>query len=143
LQALRQTRRDYRGSIGKATIAAAEAEKSGAMVFEAERITKSFGGPPIIRDFSTRVMRGDRIGIVGPHGTGKTTLVNILVGTSAPDSGEVRRGSNLQMVTLDQGRESLNADWTLAQALAGTNSDTVTVGGSSKHVVGYMRDFLF
>jgi len=143
LQLLRQTRREYRGSVGKATIIAAEADRSGAMVFEAKRIAKSFDQRPIIRDFSTRVMRGDRIGIVGPNGGGKTTLVNILVGVLAPDLGEVRHGSNLQMVTLDQGRESLNPEWTLARALAGPNSETVMVGGSSKHVVGYMRDFLF
>ena len=143
LQTLRQNRREYRGSIGKATIAAAEADKSGALVFEAKNIAKSFGERPIILDFSTRIMRGDCIGIVGPNGSGKTTLVNILVGALAPDSGEAQRGSNLQLVTLDQGRESLNPEWTLAQALAGPNSDTVVIGGQAKHVIGYMRDFLF
>ena len=143
LQTLRQNRREYRGSIGKATIAAAESDRSGALVFEAKNIAKSFEERPIILDFSTRIMRGDCIGIVGPNGSGKTTLINILVGALTPDEGEVQRGSNLQMVTLDQGRESLNPEWTLAQALAGPDSDTVVVGGQAKHVIGYMRDFLY
>jgi ATP-binding cassette subfamily F protein uup len=143
LQALRQQRRDYRGATGTAVIAAAEAEKSGALVVEAKRIGKSFGPRAIVRDFSTRIMRGDRIGIVGPNGAGKTTLVNLLTGTLAADEGEIRLGANLQMVTLDQGRESLSPDWTLAQALTGGRGDNVEVGGQPRHVVGYMRDFLF
>jgi ATP-binding cassette subfamily F protein uup len=143
LQALRQTRREYRGSIGKAVINAAQAEKSGALVIEAKNIGKAFGTRPIVEDFSARVMRGDRIGVVGPNGSGKTTLVNLLTGTLMPDSGEIRLGANLQMATLDQGRESLDPNWTLSAALTGGHGETVTIGGQSKHVVGYMRDFLF
>jgi ATP-binding cassette subfamily F protein uup len=143
LQELRQARRDYRRAAGSAVIAAAQAEKSGALVVEAVGIGKAFGDRSIVENFSTRIMRGDRIGIVGPNGSGKTTLVGLLDGALAPDCGEVRLGANLAMVTLDQGRESLNPDWTLAQALTGGRGDTVTVGGQAKHVVGYMRDFLF
>jgi ATP-binding cassette subfamily F protein uup len=143
LQALRQTRREYRGSIGKAVINAAQADKSGALVIEAKNIGKAFGTRPIVEDFSARVMRGDRIGVVGPNGSGKTTLVNLLTGTLVPDRGEIRLGANLQMATLDQGRESLDPNWTLSAALTGGHGDTVTIGGQSKHVVGYMRDFLF
>ena len=88
-------------------------------------------------------MRGDRIGIVGPNGSGKTTLVSLLTGALAPDSGEVRLGANLEMATLEQGRESLDPNWTLAEALTGGRGDTVSVGGKHKHVVGYMKDFLF
>lgn len=143
LHALRQSRRDYRGAAGKAAIAAAEAEKSGTLVIEAKSISKAFGARPIVTDFSTRVMRGDRIGIVGPNGSGKTTLVSLLTGALSPDSGEVRLGANLQMASLDQGRESLNPNWTLSEALTGGRGDTVIIGGEAKHVVGYMRDFLF
>ena len=119
LQALRQTRRDYRGSTGKAVIAAAQADKSGSLVIEAREISKAFETRPIVKDFSIRVMRSDRIGIVGPNGSGKTTLINLLTGVLPPDSGTVRLGANLQMATLDQGRESLNPNWTLSEALTG------------------------
>ena len=143
LQGLRETRRAYRGAAGKAVIDATQAEKSGALVIQAERISKAFAARPIIEDFSIRIMRGDRIGIVGPNGAGKTTLINVLSGALAPDSGEVRLGANVQMATLDQGREGLQASWTLAEALTGGRGDTLVIGGQSRHVVGYMRDFLF
>jgi len=143
LQALRQTRRDYRRAAGKAVIDAAEGEKSGALVIEAKGISKSFGSRPIVADFSTRIMRGDRIGIVGPNGSGKTTLVGLLTGALEPDAGSVRLGANIEMAALDQGRESLDPNWTLSEALAGGRGDKVTVGGQTKHVVSYMKDFLF
>ena len=143
LAALRQARRDYRATSGKAVIAAAQADKSGALVIEAKSINKAFGERTIARDFSLRVMRGDRIGIVGPNGSGKTTLVSMLTEALAPDSGEIRIGANLAMATLEQGRESLDPKWTLAEALTGGSSDIVSIGGQAKHVVGYMRDFLF
>ena len=88
-------------------------------------------------------MRGDRIGIVGPNGTGKTTLINVLSGALAPDSGQVRLGANVQMATLDQGREGLDPSWTWREALTGGRGDTLIIRGQSRHVVGYMRDFLF
>jgi ATP-binding cassette subfamily F protein uup len=143
LQALRQARSDYRGSIGKAVIDAAEAEKSGALVIEAKNISKSFDGRPIVTDFSTRVTRSDRIGIVGPNGSGKTTLLSMLTGTLAPDEGSVRLGANIEMASLEQDRDSLNPNWTLAEAMTDGKGDTVTVGGQTKHVVGYIKDFLF
>ena len=111
LQALRQTRRDYRGAAGKAAIDGSEAETSGTLVIEAKGIAKSFGDAADRRRTSRmRIMRGDRIGIVGPNGSGKTTLVSLLTGALAPDSGEVRLGANLEMATLDQGRESLDPE---------------------------------
>jgi ATP-binding cassette subfamily F protein uup len=143
LQTLRQTRRDYRRAAGKAVIDAAEAEKSGTLVIEAKGISKAYGSRPIVADFSTRVMRGDRIGIVGPNGSGKTTLVGLLTGALAPDAGSVRLGANIEMASLDQGRESLDPSWTLSEALTGGRGDKVTVGGQTKHVVSYMKDFLF
>ena len=143
LQALRQERRDYRGAAGKAVIDAAEADASGKLVIEAKGIAKAFGETKIVDGFSIRILRGDRIGIVGPNGAGKTTLVKLLTGAIAPDAGTVRLGANLQMATLDQQRESLDPEWTLAEALTRGRGDTVMVGGQARHVVGYMKDFLF
>src|SRR5215831_6935432 len=143
LQALRQARRDYRASAGKATLTAAEADKSGALVVEADRIAKAFGDRPIVADFTTRVRRGDRIGIVGPNGTGKTTLLGLLTGVLAADAGTVRLGANIEMATLEQDRASLDPDATVAETLTGGRGDTVAVGGERRHVIGYMKDFLF
>ncbi|HEX5778884.1 MAG TPA: ATP-binding cassette domain-containing protein [Xanthobacteraceae bacterium] len=143
LEGLKQSRRDYRKSAGTVSMQAAQAEKSGALVVEAKNIAKQFGERAIVRDFSTRIMRGDRVGVVGPNGSGKTTLVNLLTGSLAPDGGEIRLGANLQMATLDQRREQLDPDWTLADALTGGHGETVSVGHETRHVVGYMRDFLF
>ncbi|WP_375783562.1 ABC-F family ATP-binding cassette domain-containing protein [Bradyrhizobium sp. Pha-3] len=143
LFALRDQRRDYRGATGNATLAAAEAEKSGRLVIEAKTITKAFGERTIVDTFSTRIQRGDRVGIVGPNGAGKTTLVHLLIGNDPPDSGSVRLGANIEMATLDQHRESLDPKLTLAEALTGGRGDHVMVGDKSKHVIGYMKDFLF
>ncbi len=96
-----------------------------------------------MRDFSTRIQRGDRIGIVGPNGSGKTTLTNLLTGALAPDGGTVRLGANLVIAALEQHRDSLDPDVTVAEALTGGRGDTVTVNGQPRHVVGYMKDFLF
>jgi ATP-binding cassette subfamily F protein uup len=143
LAKLRQVRRDYRAVQGKATLAAAEADSSGALVIEAKGISKSFGERAIVRDLSLRVMRGDRLGIVGPNGSGKSTLTALLTGALAPDGGTVRLGTGLEMAALDQGRESLDPSWTLSEALTRGRGDMVAVGGMTKHVVAYMRDFLF
>ncbi|MCA6096944.1 ABC-F family ATP-binding cassette domain-containing protein [Bradyrhizobium australafricanum] len=143
LFALRDQRRNYRGATGNATLAAAEAEKSGRLVIEAKNIAKAFGERKIVDGFSTRIQRGDRLGIVGPNGAGKTTLVHLLIGNDPPDSGSVRLGANIEMATLDQHRESLDPKLTLAEALTGGRGDHVMVGDKSKHVIGYMKDFLF
>jgi ATP-binding cassette subfamily F protein uup len=143
LHALRDQRRNYRGTAGSANLAAAEADKSGKLVIEAKNIVKSYGERKIVDDFSIRVQRGDRIGIVGPNGAGKTTLVNLLTGADQPDSGSIRLGANIEMATLDQHRESLDPKSTLAEALTGGRGDHVMVGGKPKHVVSYMKDFLF
>jgi ABC transport system ATP-binding/permease protein len=143
LHALRQQRRDYRSTAGNANLAAAEAEKSGRLVIEAKNIGKSLGDRKIVDGFSIRIQRGDRIGVVGPNGAGKTTLVNLLTGADAPDSGTVRLGANIEMATLDQHRESLDPKSTLTEALTGGRGDHVMVGGRPKHVVSYMKDFLF
>jgi ABC transport system ATP-binding/permease protein len=143
LFALREQRRTYKGAAGSANLAAAEAEKSGRLVIEAKGINKAYGDRTIVDNFSIRVNRGDRVGIVGPNGAGKTTLVNLLTGAEPPDSGSIRLGANLEMATLDQHRESLDPKSTLAEALTGGRGDHVMVGGKPKHVVAYMEDFLF
>jgi len=143
LHALRAERRDHRGATGNASLTAADADKSGALVIEARGLSKAYDGRAIVANFSTRIQRGDRLGIIGPNGAGKTTLLNLLTGALAPDSGTVRLGANIEMTTLDQHRESLDPKTTLADALTGGRGDTVMVGGKPKHVSGYMRDFLF
>ncbi len=143
LQTLRQSRRDYRRSTGNAELVAAEADKSGSLVIEARGISKTFGDRAIVRDFSTLIRRGDRVGIIGPNGSGKTTLVKLLTGALTPDAGSVRLGVNIAMATLDQQRDSLAASTTLSDALTGGRGDSVMVGGELRHVVGYMKDFLF
>jgi len=143
LHALRKRRKEQRARQGTVRLEAAQAELSGRLVIAAEGVAKSFGDLVAVRDLTTRILRGDRIGIVGRNGAGKTTLLNLLTGALAPDAGEVRLGTNLEQVTLDQGRETLDPAQTLAQALTGGQGDTVAVGGQRRHVVGYMRDFLF
>jgi ATP-binding cassette subfamily F protein uup len=143
LQALREARRSYRATAGKAALAAATADQSGKLVIEAERLSKSYEGRPIVADFSIRIQRGDRIGIVGPNGSGKTTLINLITGALRPDAGSVRLGVNLAMATLDQHRESLDPAATVSEALTGGRGDTVVIGEQRRHVVGYMKDFLF
>jgi ATP-binding cassette subfamily F protein uup len=143
LQSLREQRRSYRGSTGAAAITVSSAGASGALVIEAKEISKSYENRSIVSDFSIRVQRGDRIGIVGPNGSGKTTLVNLLTGTLPPDTGSVRLGANLLVATLNQHRDSLDPNMTVAAALTGGGGDTVYVNGKPKHVVSYMKDFLF
>ena len=142
LAAMRKDFREHRGAIGAVKIQVTEAELSGKLVAEAERISKSFG-EPIVRDFSIRIQRGDRIGLVGPNGAGKTTLLKMLTGELAPDDGKLTLGVNLQMATLDQRRETLDPDMSVRDTLTGGRGDSVFAGGQTRHVVGYMRDFLF
>ncbi|WP_372623516.1 ABC-F family ATP-binding cassette domain-containing protein [Falsiroseomonas sp.] len=144
LQELRKRRKERVSAPGTVRMAASEADGSGTLVAAADQISKAYGeAPPVVRDFSTRILRGDRVGIVGPNGAGKTTLLKLLTGALPPDAGEVKLGTNLEMVTLDQMRAGLDPETTLAEALTGGRGDTVRVGGETKHVVGYMKDFLF
>ncbi|MDT8262019.1 ATP-binding cassette domain-containing protein, partial [Roseomonas sp. DSM 102946] len=143
LHDLRKRRRERVGALGKVSMAAAEAGGSGSLVVSAEEISKTYDGRTVVAPFSTRVLRGDRVGIVGPNGAGKTTLLNMLTGNLPPDSGEIRLGTGLEMVSLDQRRASLDPAMTLQKALTGDDSDLVHVGGTARHVIGYMKDFLF
>ncbi len=139
---LRQQARSARKAVGGARLIVSEGAISGKLVIEAVGISKAYDAP-VIKDFSIRIARGDRIGIVGPNGAGKTTLINLLTGQIAPDSGYVKLGVTLEMVTLDQRRDSLDPNMTLSDALTGGGSDQVTVNGQARHVASYMRDFLF
>jgi len=143
LAALRQRRREALGAVGSVRMAATEAEGGGTLVAQLEEVTKGYGGAPVVRGFSTRVMRRDRLGIVGPNGAGKTTLLNLLIGVLAPDAGQVRLGTGLAMVTLDQTRESLDPTLSVQATLTGGRGDTVEVGGERRHVIGYLKEFLF
>ena len=143
LQNLRQQRRDRQSDVGSVKMVATEARSSGKLVFEAENISKNFSGRDIIRNFSTRILRGDRIGFVGPNGAGKTTLLKLLTSELEPDEGTIRSGAKVEMVSLDQRRESLDANTSLSDALTGGGNDMVFVGSQQRHVMSYMKDFLF
>jgi ATP-binding cassette subfamily F protein uup len=143
LQALREQRKQHRGVAGRADITVSAAEASGKLVFEAEHLAKSYDGRPVVADFSLRVQRGDRVGIVGPNGSGKTTLVGLLTGALSADAGTLRLGANVEIAALTQHRDSLDPTTTVAGALTGGSGETVMVNGAPKHVIGYMRDFLF
>lgn len=140
---LRKQKREHRGPQGTAKLTAAEGEASGKLVIEAKGITKTYGDRPIVKDFSTRIQRGDRIGLVGPNGAGKTTLLKMLTGELTPGTGSIRLGTNLEMVTLDQKRENLNPEDSLSSVLTGGRGDSVVIGDETKHVMSYMKDFLF
>lgn len=124
-------------------LAASDAKESGKLVIEAKGLDKAYGERVLVKDFSIRVQRGDRIGLVGPNGAGKTTLLSLLTGKLAPDSGTLRLGVNLEMAELDQKRESLNLDETLTHYLTDGRGESLVVNGEQRHVVSYMKDFLF
>jgi ABC transport system ATP-binding/permease protein len=143
LHELRARVRQRKGDGGGVRMSAAAADMSGRMVAVAEGAGKRFGDRWIVRDFTTRILRGDRVGIVGPNGAGKTTLLSLLTGALQPDEGTIQLGASLQMVTLDQRRASLDPLATLAETLTGGHGDQVEVNGERRHVIGYMKDFLF
>jgi ATP-binding cassette subfamily F protein uup len=143
LAALRQKKRDQTRPDGALKLAASSAEISGKLVTVAQSVDKSFGARKIVDDLSLRVLRGDRLGIIGPNGAGKTTLLKLLMGELKPDQGEIKIGASLQVVTLDQQRATLDPQATLSNTLTGGAGDMVQVGEEKRHVIGYMKDFLF
>ncbi|WP_282606506.1 ABC-F family ATP-binding cassette domain-containing protein [Pelagibius sp. Alg239-R121] len=148
LQDLRAKRREWLNAPGTAKLAVDTAEGGGDVVIEAKEISKAYAtdvnpAKAVIENFSTRIKRGERIGILGPNGAGKSTLVKMLMGTLAPDSGSVKLGTNLKPVYFDQRREALDPDTTLWRSLAPDGGDSIMVQGVQRHVVGYLRDFLF
>ena len=142
LKELRRERCARREQSGSATMRLNEAERSGKLVLEAKGIGYGYGGNPLIRDFSTIVMRGDKIGIIGPNGAGKTTLLSILLGTKLPSEGSVRLGTRLEVAYFDQHRAQMDDDKSVVENV-GDVCDTVTVQGGTRHIIGYLQDFLF
>jgi ATP-binding cassette subfamily F protein uup len=142
LDRLRLERAERRERIGKVDLAVAEGERSGKLVAELEHVTKSFGPRRVVDDFSCRVMRGDRIGFIGPNGSGKTTLLKLILGEIAPDAGKVRLGARVAPAYFDQLRTTLDEEATLADTIS-PGSDTLEIDGTRKHVIGYLGDFLF
>ena len=150
LQALRAERAAQIRRQGTAGLALEEAAPSGKLVAELRGVNKSYGDQRILRDFSLRVMRGDRVAMIGPNGVGKTTLLRLITGQETPDRGDIRHGTNLQMAVFDQSRAQLDPDATLWENLTGDplmrvpgQADQVMVRGTPKHVVGYLKEFLF
>ena len=142
LKKMREEHRQRRERLGTARFNLQDAERSGKLVAEAKGLTFAYGDAPVVKDFSTTVMRGDRIGIIGPNGVGKTTLLKLILGELSPQHGSVKLGTNLQIIYFDQLREQLDPELTVQQNLAG-EQDTVVIGGKSRHVIGYLQDFLF
>jgi len=146
LRALMSLRADKANRIkvqGSVKLGTDSGEQSGKMVVEVKNLTKSFGNLVVAKDFSTRIVRGDRVGIIGPNGAGKTTLIKLLTGVLEPDSGTVRLGTNLQIALVDQQRTQLDPDETVWSTLTDGAGDSITVRGVQRHVMGYLRDFLF
>ncbi len=141
LMAMRAERASRRQQIGNVRLQAEQAEASGKLVIEARAISKTYDHP-VVAGFSTRIMRGDRIGLIGPNGAGKTTLLRMLLGELTPDEGEVRHGANVQIAYYDQQREQLDPERTVFDTI-GDGNDTVTSKGRTRHVHAYLRDFLF
>jgi len=143
LAQLRRERSEQRRIAGDVKLTSSLADNSSTRVIEAKHVTKSYGARTVVQDFSIRILRGNRIGFVGANGSGKTTLVNLLTGRLAPDSGEIKLGANLAMASLDQDRTKLHSEANLSDILTGGHGNTVTVAGQSRHVISYMKDFLF
>jgi ATP-binding cassette subfamily F protein uup len=142
LNELRKQRRQQIGPTGRASIEVGPAEQSGALAITARNIAKRFGERTIVRDFSTRIFRGNRVGLIGPNGAGKTTLLRMLIGELAPDSGSVKLGANLAPVVIDQKRMALDPEKTPWEILADRN-DHLQVRGRPMHVMSYLREYLF
>jgi len=142
LDKLRAERAARRERLGDVKLQLDAGGKSGQVVAELLHVNKAFGAKTVVRDFSTRILRGDRIGIIGPNGAGKTTLLRLILGELQPDSGTVKRGTKMDVAYFDQFRTQLDPEATLADVIS-PGSDWVEIAGTKKHVVGYLGDFLF
>jgi ATP-binding cassette subfamily F protein uup len=142
LKAMRDERRQRREQLGRAQFQLAEGERSGRLVIEADGVSYAWGEKTIVKDFSSLILRGDKVGVIGPNGVGKSTLLKLLLGELAPDSGSVRHGTNLQVVYSDQLRGSLEDDKSVRDNVGG-GSDQLVIDGRRRHVLSYLKDFLF
>jgi ABC transport system ATP-binding/permease protein len=142
LMTMRAERAERREQMGAVRLRMEPADPSGRVVFEAEDVAKAFDGRPVVQGFSTRIVRGDRVGVIGPNGAGKTTLLRLLLGELSPDEGEVRLGTNVEVAYYDQQREQLDPERTVFDTV-GDGNEVVVVAGRPRHVNGYLRDFLF
>src|ERR1700712_4290938 len=143
LRGMRTDRREQIRALGTVTMEAAEGAGSGTKVIDAKGVAFSYGDREIVRDFTMRIHRGDRIALVGPNGVGKTTLLKLLIGQLTAQKGNVKQGQGLLMAQLDQNRSKLHPDQSLAAAVTDGRGDTVMVGGKPRHVMNYLQDFLF
>ena len=143
LQDLRSRWKTRSGPQGGVVLTVSEAEESGKLVIEAKGVGKSYNDNSIVRNLSIRIAKGDRLGIIGANGTGKTTLINLLTGILPPDAGSVTIGASVAFATLDQNRENVDPTFTLKQAMTDNRGDIIDVGGAPRHVMGYLKDFLF
>ena len=142
LEAMRGERSRRRERVGQAKLVIQEAARSGNLVCAVENLSFGYGGRPILSNFSTEILRGDKVGIIGPNGAGKTTLLRLLLGQLTPERGTVRLGTQLAVAYFDQLRGQLDGEKSIADNVAGGN-DTVTIGGQRRHIIGYLQDFLF
>jgi ATP-binding cassette subfamily F protein uup len=142
LKKMREERRQRREKVGTAKMKLQEAERSGQIVARLENVSHSFGDHCVIRDFTTTVFRGDRIGIIGPNGAGKSTLLRILLGQLVPQEGKVRQGTNLAVAYFDQLRDQLDENKTARENLS-DGTDFLLINGQKRHIVGFLQDFLF
>ncbi len=142
LEQLRRDRAARQARLGQVGFALDAGERSGKLVAELEHVSHGYAGRTLIQDFSTRILRGDKLGLIGPNGCGKTTLIRLILGDQKPDQGRVRIGTNLQVAYFDQFRNVLNEEATLIDTIS-PGSDYVEIGGQKKHVIGYLEEFLF
>jgi len=142
LKKMRDEMRERRERTGTAKIQLQEADRSGRLVAEAETVSFAYDGRPIIRDLSTTIIRGDRVGIIGPNGSGKTTLLRLLLGELQPDSGQIRLGTRREVLYFDQMRDQLDPNASVVENV-GEGNDTIIINGRQRHVIGYLQDFLF
>jgi ABC transport system ATP-binding/permease protein len=143
LGSLRKQQKDHAGRMGSVKLSASDGRASGKLVIEAEKLSKSFGERKIVAGLDLLMLRGNRLAFVGPNGAGKTTLIKLLTGVLEPDNGTVKLGTNLEIVTLDQNRQSLQPTDQVADVITGGRGSSVTINGETKHVMTYMKDFLF
>ncbi|HEC15471.1 MAG TPA: ATP-binding cassette domain-containing protein [Sedimenticola sp.] len=142
LKAMREERGRRRERTGRVKMELQDGERSGRLVVEAEGVSYAWEDRPVIRDFSTSILRGDKIGIIGPNGCGKTTLLGLLLGRLQPDAGRIKLGARLEVAYFDQLRAALDEDKSVQDNVGG-GSDQVMVNGRSRHIIGYLQDFLF